>query len=95
MSNLAFYRKNTTLLICPVDKEAPIIEVKIIDKAQGKSGSKMLIKVEAPFPIDLFGNKHKSVDGIFVEPQARAWLRLQDWKVIGRIEKPKPIEKPK
>ena len=85
MSNLSHYRKNTTVVICPVSKETPLIEVKITDKAAGRGKHPSLVKVQATRPLDIFGEKHRDFEGTKYFPSDTAWLNPQEWEVRARI----------
>ena len=87
MSNLSHYRRNTLVIICPVDKAGPVIEAKIIDKAQGRGSHKSMVKIQTERPLDIFGDKHKTAEGIVITPSATAWLNPMEWMVIGKVNK--------
>lgn len=89
MNNLKFYRKGTKVVICPAGQEKPLIEVTIVEKAQGRGDSKSLVKVCATHPLDIFGDKHKVIGGTEIQQSDITWLNPADWQVRAKIEKAK------
>lgn len=87
MSNLSHYRRNTLVIICPVDKTGPVVEARIIDKAQGRGSHKSMVKIQTERPMDIFGDKHKTAEGVIISPSDKAWLNPTDWEVIGKVNK--------
>ena len=88
MSSLQRYRKDTIVILCPVDKTGPVIEARIIDKAEGRGSHKSMVKVQTDRPLDIFGDKHKTADGIIITPSDKAWLNPAEWTVIAKIVNP-------
>ncbi len=89
MNNLSHYHISSTILICPKGKAAPVIEVTIIGKAQGRSKQPTRVKVETHRPLDIFGEKHKGTEGTWYIQSTTAWLSPVDWEVVGKVNKPK------
>ncbi len=86
MNNLSHYRKGTHVIICPVDKTSPLIEVEITKKATGRGKHHSLVKVVSTEPLDIFGHKHKSVEGTEIKSSSFAWLNPAEWEVWARVE---------
>lgn len=97
-NNLSHYHIGSTILICPKDKtgklkKGPVIEVTIIARSQGRSGQPARLKVESDKPLDIFGDKHKGAEGSWIIRNETAWLSPADWEVVGKVNKPKEVEK--